>query len=122
VMPVAEIFLDAEIAHAELNLATVDRLQILEPCGHGNDRPLLLARALQPEQVKTSRDGKHLLFKLADSLGQRHQAVFFGAGDRREQLSACGPIDVAAELRRNSWNGRVSLQLQLADFRPVAVG
>jgi hypothetical protein len=29
-----------------------------------------------------------------------------------------GRIDIAFELRRNTWNGRSSLQLQLRDFRP----
>jgi hypothetical protein len=29
-----------------------------------------------------------------------------------------GRVDIAFELRRNTWNGRSSLQLQLRDFRP----
>ena len=119
-LPAAEIFLDAAVEHAELDLTTVDRLGVLEPCGHGNDRPLLLARGLYAENVRTSRDGRHLLFNAIDSRGRRHQATFFGAGDRREQLASCGMIDIAAELMRNSWKGRVSLQLRLADFRPGA--
>lgn len=119
-MPVAEIFLDAEVDHADLALTTVDGLAALEPCGHGNDHPLLLIRDLKPEGVRTSRDGKHLLFDVADKSGNRHQAVFFGAGERRDELMACGMIDVAAELRRNSWKGRVRLQLQLTDFRPAS--
>ncbi len=117
-MPVAEIFLDAEAEHADLELSTVDRLQALEPCGHDNDRPLLLVRSLKPENVRTSRDGKHLLFNVIDKMGNRHQAAFFRAGERCDELLTCGMIDIAAELKRNSWKGRVNLQLQLIDFRP----
>ncbi len=119
VMPVPEIFLDAAVDHADLTLATVDGLEALEPCGHGNDRPLFLVRGLQPQRVRTSRDGKHLLFDVADRSGNRHQAVFFNAGERSSELQSCGMIDSAMELRRNSWKGQVRLQLQLTDFRPA---
>ena len=115
--PVREIFLDAEITHDDLSLTTVERLAALEPCGHGNKQPLLLVRELRPERVRTSRDGKHLLFDVVDRNGRRHQSAFFNAGERRDEIVKCGMIDVAAELRRNRWNGRVNLQLRLTDFR-----
>ena len=118
VMPVPEIDLDAEIDHDDLSLATVDRLRALEPCGHGNDRPLLLVRDLKPDGVRTSRNGEHLLFNVVDRRGRRHQATFFNAGERKGELLTYSMVDAAAELRRNEWNGRVNLQLQLVDFRP----
>ena len=118
VMPVAEINLDAEVEHDDLNLTTVDRLRGLEPCGHGNQRPVLLVRDLKPEGVRTSRNREHLLFRVADRLGRQHQATFFNAGGRMNELLTCSMIDAACELKRNQWNGRVNLQLQLVDFRP----
>ncbi len=116
-LPVREIQIDAEIPHHDLSLDTVDRLSVLEPCGHGNERPLLLVRGVRPDRVRTSRDGKHLLFNVIDDRGRSHQATFFGSGDRLAELAACESIDVAAELNRNAWNGNVNLQLRLTDFR-----
>ncbi|CAN5688116.1 single-stranded-DNA-specific exonuclease RecJ [soil metagenome] len=116
--PMREIFLDAEVDHDDLSLTTVERLGVLEPCGHGNKRPLLLVRSLHPDRVRTSRDGKHLLFDVIDGNDNRHQATLFNAGERRDELLRCNMIDAAAELRRNTWNGRVSLQLMMTDFRP----
>ncbi|MEZ4568809.1 MAG: DHH family phosphoesterase [Thermomicrobiales bacterium] len=119
-LPVRELHLDAEVPHEDLSLATVEKLDVLEPCGHGNDRPLFLVRGLRPDRIRTSRDGKHLLFNVTDRYGKQHQATFFSAGERCGELMACGMIDAAADLRRNTWNGRVSLQLRLTDFRPAS--
>jgi single-stranded-DNA-specific exonuclease len=113
-----EIRLDAEITHTDLSLLTVDRLAVLEPCGNDNRRPLLLVSGLRPQRVRTSRDGKHLLFNVADTNGRSHQAAFFNAGDRMPELLACPRVDLAAEIRRNRWNGSERLQLRVTDFRP----
>lgn len=118
-LPVREIHLDAEIPHHDLRLDTVDRLTVLEPCGHGNERPLLLVRGVRPVNARTSRDGRHLLFTVTDTEGQAHKAAFFDAGHRLTELLRYDRIDLAAELLRDTWNGRVALQLRLTDFRPA---
>lgn len=118
-LPVREIHLDAEIPHHDLTLDTVDRLTVLEPCGHGNEQPLLLVRGVRPVNARTSRDGRHLLFTVTDAEGRAHKAAFFDAGHRLTELLRYDRIDVAAELRRNSWNGRTNLELRLTDFRPA---
>lgn len=120
-LPTRELWLDAEIAHSDLHLLTVDRLAALEPCGNDNHRPLLLVRGVRPQRVRTSRDGKHLLFNIADSRGKSHQAAFFSAGDRMPELLASPIVDLATEVRRNRWNGSERLQLRVTDFRPATV-
>jgi single-stranded-DNA-specific exonuclease len=117
-LPRREIRLDAEIPHADLSLDTVHRLTVLEPCGNDNHRPLLLVRDVRPQQVRTSRDGRHLLFNVLDQHGRSHQAAFFSAGERYADLIAHSRIDLAAEIRRDRWNGNERLQLRLTDFRP----
>ncbi len=118
VYPRREIVLDAEVDHGDLNLDTVSRLQVLEPTGHGNKPPRFLVRNLKPVNIRLSRDGSHLLFNVQDRAGYQHDATFFRHGERFSELSELTAIDVACSLERNSWNGRVSLQLNLVDFRP----
>ena len=117
-----EIVIDAEAAHDELTLNTVDRLAVLEPCGHGNERPAFLVRGLKPDQIRTSKDGKHLLFHVIDRNGNRHQSAYFNAGGRLDELRTCCMIEAVAEMQRNSWNGRTSFQLKFVDFRPLPGG
>lgn len=118
-LPDPTLRLDAEVPHSDLSLRTVDRLAVIEPCGAGNESPLLLVRGLTPTDIRQSRNGKHLLFNVLDSRGRRHQATLFGAGERIDELTALDRIDAACTLEANRWNGRVNLQIRMRDFRPA---
>ena len=118
-IPVREIALDASIGHDELHLGTVSLLSQLEPFGHGNEEPRLLLHSVRHRYEKTSRDGRHLLFHVVDGRGRGHGAVFFNAGDRLPELLATPRIDIATNLRRDTWDGRERLKLYVSDFRPA---
>lgn len=118
-MPQRELALDAEVEHADLTLETVDRLASLEPHGRDNPPPRLLVRNVRVESPRLSRDGKHLLFKSVDRRDRRHDTVYFSGGPRIRQLANAGRVDLAASLRRDVWQGRTRLKLQVEDFRPT---
>jgi single-stranded-DNA-specific exonuclease len=119
VFPVREIALDAEVSQDELHLGTVSLLSRLEPFGRGNEEPCLLLRSVHHRYQKTSRDGRHLLFRAVDDRGRGHSAVFFNAGHRLKELLDTPRIDIAANLRRDNWDGRARLKLHVSDFRPA---
>jgi single-stranded-DNA-specific exonuclease len=118
-LPAPELALDAELAHDELALDTVALLNALEPFGAGNAPPLLLVRDLALRSCRPSSNGKHLLLQVTDHVGRAHDAVFFSAGARLDELRALRRLDLATELRRDVWNGRVRLKLRVVDFRPT---
>jgi single-stranded-DNA-specific exonuclease len=118
-LPAPELRLDAELRPADLSLDTVALLEALEPLGAGNEAPLLLARNLTPRACRASNDGRHLIFQVADQRGATHDAIFFGAGERLDELRGARRVDLATELRRDVWNGRVKLKLRVTDFRPA---
>jgi single-stranded-DNA-specific exonuclease len=118
-LPERVITLDAEAAHDELDLDSVDLLDRMEPFGRGNDQPLLLIRRLRHRYAKTSKDGRHLLFQVIDDYNRPHRAVLFGAGHRLRELMTTPRIDLAANLTRDDWSGRIELKLRVADFRPA---
>jgi hypothetical protein len=57
----------------------------------------------------------HLQMTLAGG-GVQAEAIGFGLGDREVPA---GPIDVAFQLKRNTYQGHESLRLDIQDFRPA---
>lgn len=118
-IPRREVILDAEVPHNELHLETVARLASLEPYGHGNASPLFLLRGLDVRSPRRTRDGRHLMWQAVGSDGKPHGAIFFGAGDRVDELTRCGRVDIAAALQADTWNGSTRLKIHVKDFRPA---
>ena len=52
-----------------------------------------------------------------DGDGVQLRAIGFGMGKRD---IPSGPLDIAFHLRRETWQGRTGLQLQLCDFRAAS--
>ena len=118
VMPRREIVLDAEVSHSDLRLETVEGLSVIEPNGQGNPAPLFLVRGLDVRSPRRSRDGKHLMWQAVGSDARSHGVIFFGAGDRIDELTRAGKVDLACDLQHDDWNGNSRLKLHVRDFRP----
>jgi len=105
---------DAWIALDEADEGLLDCLDGVSPCGQGNPAPVWAARGVAVEDWQVMKE-KHVRMRLRQGPAVA-QAVGFNLASR-----GCpdGPLDIAFELRRNTWNGRSSLQLQLRDFRPA---
>lgn len=104
---------------AWMDLAAVDEaffqsIERMRPFGFGNTTPVWAARGVRvvgaPRRVG---DGKHLKLVLASG-GRQIDAIGFGLGDREVPE---GPLDVAFQLQKNTYQGRESLQLNVQDFR-----
>jgi single-stranded-DNA-specific exonuclease len=104
---------DVEVEPHALSLAMVDQLARLEPFGQQNPEPLMVARRLTVQKKRVVGDS-HLKMSLGDA---SLDAIAFGLGD--VAASVPGTVDVAFKLTRNSYRGRVSLQLKVEDLRPA---
>jgi single-stranded-DNA-specific exonuclease len=118
--PPRAITLDAIVDVGEISLDSCSRLAVLEPVGSGNPAPCLLLRDAAVDRVRRSRDGKHLLFNVLAPYRRPLGAVSFGAGDRVGQLGRLRRADLAFSMRPNTWNGRTSVSLEVADFREAS--
>jgi single-stranded-DNA-specific exonuclease len=117
--PVPTLTLDAELGPTFVSLDLVEDLRHLEPCGQGNPPPRFLMRDLVIANARRSRDQAHLLFNVAAPGLPPLRAVSFSAGDRLVELHAHSRVDLAVSLRPNTWQGRTSVTLEVADFRPA---
>jgi single-stranded-DNA-specific exonuclease len=121
---IAELFVDAETPLTALTHQTVRQIESLAPFGHGNERPMLCTSDVRlaepPRRIGTT--GHHLSLRL-EQHGVALRAVAFGGGDWEDDLNrATGPLSVAFKPIINSFRGRVSVEMQLADWRSDARG
>ncbi len=119
---IAELFVDAEAPFTVLTHQTVRQIESLAPFGHGNQRPVLCTTNVRlaepPRRIGTN--GHHLALRLVQH-GVTIRAVAFGGGEWEDDLNKdSGPLAIAFKPVINHWNGRHSIEMQLADWRREA--
>jgi single-stranded-DNA-specific exonuclease len=110
------LYLDAEVSLADLQFDFLQHHETLQPFGIGNSQPLFLARNVRSAETRILKE-KHYRFMLMQNGGGRaQQAIYFG-GALRELPPP--PWDIAFQVGRNEFNGRVSIQLEIKALRPA---
>jgi single-stranded-DNA-specific exonuclease len=118
-VPSPELVLDAEAPLSALTLGLVDDLDRLEPYGAENRRPVFLAGGLQVqgEPRKVGQGERHLSFRVRQG-ETTLKAIGWSMADRAgELMSAGGACSLAFTPKRNEWQGRVNIDLEVLDFQ-----
>lgn len=110
--------LDLAVGLSELTVESVRELERLHPIGQGNPPVQLLVPRLRLARPPTriGRDQQHLKFFVTDGREVREVIWWGGALQGREPS---GLFDIACAPQVNEFNGRVSVQLRLLDWRPA---
>lgn len=119
-----ELRIDAEVLLAEVTLKAVQELERLGPFGQSNPQPRFVANRVElAEPPRTMGEGdRHLSIKVKQQ-GTSMRAVAFGRGEWAEELQAnSGPFSVSFAPVINSFRGFNKVEMQLIDWKPVAVG
>ena len=110
------IDIDTEITKKDITLNILDDINLLAPFGQKNKKPVFMYKNLKVTSVSTLKEDKHLKFRLSD--GDFYvDAVFFGAGNRRDEVTLGDKIDVAVNISLNDFQGRKSIQFLMSDFK-----
>lgn len=120
--PSPEIVLDAEAPLSALTVGLLKDLDKLEPYGAENRRPIFLAGGLrvQGEPKRVGQGERHLSFRVGQGPFAL-KAIAWGMAERiPELMSAGGMCCVAFTPKRNEWQGRVSVDLEVCDFQAGA--
>ncbi len=105
--------IDALLALREIDLELLRQHEALQPFGMANSQPVFAARGVTLAGEPRVMKEKHLSLSLRQ--GNREQrAVWFGGA---EQPLPRGPWDVAFQIERNEYQGRVSAQIQIKALR-----
>lgn len=106
---------DAWMELGEADEQMMKALEQMRPFGFGNSTPVWAARGLSLVGPPRVVGQGHLKMVLASG-GVQREAIGWGLGTRK---IPDGPLDVAFQLRRESYQGRERLVLNVQDFRPT---
>ncbi len=100
-----------------LSIENVRSLDLLEPYGSGNPRPMLCILGSEVLAASTVGGGKHLRMRVRLG-GESFECIFFS--HTAEELGLCRGqlIDLAFQPRVNQYRGFESVQLHVAAVRP----
>ncbi len=105
---------DLEVKGDELNLELVEQLQMLEPCGCGNERPVIGVTGSAMYPARMGSQGQFMRFTAMLDHGKRLPCVVFSDADQAEEAidkARGADVQIAGMLGTNEWNGRTSLQM-----------
>ncbi len=115
---VKELEICTEIFLKELNLETYKEIELFEPFGYGNEKPVFILKNIKNIEWKTmGKEGDHLVGILRDKNNEEIRILKFFAGNELRRISNIQCMDLAISLSENTWNGNSCLQLILVDVR-----
>lgn len=104
--------IEAEVPFSKINKSLVQKIDLLEPFGLENPRPILSTQNMKISDIRTVGSGKHLKFK-SDGI----DAIAFNMGELEDFLQSGQIVNLAYNLELNEFNGRENLQLKVKDIQ-----
>jgi single-stranded-DNA-specific exonuclease len=108
-----ELLYDAEVDLSDLDFALVEELARLEPFGASNPHPVLRINWVALRNLRRLSGG-HIKGELE---GARGFISFIGFRMNIDDDLAHDMLDVLGIVEKNEWQGRISLQLRLIDYK-----
>lgn len=110
---------DLKLRPEDVCAATIDQLDVLEPCGNGNQRPVFAVEGCTVVAVRRiGKDNSHL--KINFKIGQRScAALWWGKGEVADQLHPGQRLDAAFALELDTYTGNGAVQMVLKDLCPA---
>ena len=113
IIPIIEI--DKIVSIKELNKNMVEELDMLEPFGESNKRPLFVFKNLRIDSIRALSEGKHLRLTLKDE-NTIINAIGFNLGYLSKDYTLGDKIDVAGMIEINTFNGVDNIQINIKDI------
>jgi single-stranded-DNA-specific exonuclease len=114
-----ELQVDAEVRLADLTPRAVKELELLNPFGHANPRPLFAASGIELAEPprKMGEGERHLSLRLRQH-GTTLRAVAFTRAEWADQIVAVkGPIAISFAPVLNTFRGAANVELHLKDWK-----
>ncbi len=113
-----KMHIDAVVSLASFTDETVNQLQLLEPFGQGNPRPLFATKGvtLTGAARRVGSKNEHLQFAVRDHVTSL-RCIGFGMGKYEKKLHENDYFDIAYEPQMNHFNGSSHVQLVVRDIQ-----
>ncbi len=116
--PVSSLDVDVVLNHpGRVTLEEVAALDLLEPYGAGNNRPVFCLQGATLERMQNVGQNRHLKLRLSKGPVQL-EGIFFSASVEACGVTVGSRVDAAFYLQINEFRGNRSVQLQMVDIRP----
>ena len=114
---VPELAIDAQVPLEAVTLPLLREVEMLEPFGERNAKPLFTTEGLEliGDARRMGATGKHLSFWVRQGSCSR-RAVGFSMGDRLEEVAGGGRCSLAYRPGVNDFRGQESLELYVEDL------
>ncbi len=113
IVPIIQI--DKIIDFRDIDCNTVKELDLLEPFGEANRRPIFAYKNLKIDSIRALSDGKHLKMTLKDG-NTLVSAIGFNMGELSKEYMIGDKVDIVGMLEINSFNGKDFVQINLKDI------
>lgn len=116
---IKKIWIDVPMPLEYINEPLIEELDLLEPFGQGNEKPLFAQKGLSIRSVRVMGKNRNVVkFSLASEKGMPMDGLLFADGDSfLHELSGCRKIDVIYYPAVNEYNGNKSLQIVIKNYK-----
>lgn len=116
-VPRTVLDVDCAVSPELLTLHNVDSLQMLEPCGNGCPKPVLMMKNLTIDRISMVGGGRHMRLRLCS--GHTYlNAIYFSANPQTVSIQPGDLVDVAFTPQVNEFRGARTVQMNVIDIRP----
>ena len=113
----SELELDCAVPPEMLTIPEIESLQVLEPCGSGCPKPVLMMTGLTVDRMQQVGSGRHMRLRLRKGRCALN-AIFFSADPVSAGIAPGDLVDVAFHPQINEFRGERSVQMNVVDIRP----
>ena len=109
--------IDCAIQPEMLTIGGIESLNVLEPCGSGCPKPVLMMANLTIERISIVGSGRHMRLRLRRGRFG-FNAIYFSASPESASVSVGDLVDIAFVPQINEFRGERSVQMNVVDIRP----
>lgn len=115
--PRVSLDIDCAIPMELLTLHNIESLNVLEPCGSGCPKPVLMMKDLTVDRISMVGGGRHMRLRLRSPRGFAN-AIYFSANAQDISIALGDVVDVAFTPQINDYRGERTVQMNVLDIRP----
>ena len=116
---IRNVWIDVPMPLEYISEPLIEELNLLEPFGQGNEKPLFAQKNLSIRSVRVLGKNRNAVkFSLATEKGMPMDALLFTDGDAfMEELGSSRTLDVIYYPAVNEYNGNKSLQIIIKNYK-----
>ena len=115
--PRTQLDIDCAIPAELLTIRGIESLSVLEPCGNGCPKPVLMIGGLTIDRIQQVGAGRHMRLKLRSGRVSLN-AIYFSATAETVSIQPGDVVDVAFTPQINEFRGERTVQMNVLDIRP----